>query len=227
MRYQYVVILKKESERATDAFSILLCLFSALSFGYMAAHQGVRFSTGQMGTGYAIGGTLSTYILAVLALVLLIGPLALAITRRRAQVGRRSSTPPDNGPLLLPADNPLRPVRYRFWLLIAAIGWIGLTPTPWVGAIFFLLSFLEYQTKRPLEIGFDHDRIVMNTLFKRQFDWSVLNNVILKDGLLTLDFKNNKLIQKMVADDDDEDDADEEEFNTYCRSRLTAVSTNS
>jgi hypothetical protein len=120
-----------------------------------------------------------------------------------------------------------RPIRYRFWLLIAAIGWIGLTPPPWVGAIFFLLSFLEYQTKRPLEIGFDHDRIVMNTLFKRQFDWSVLNNVILKDGLLTLDFKNNKLIQKMVADDDDEDDADEEEFNTYCRSRLTAVSTNS
>ena len=200
MKYKYVVILKKESERATDAFSILLCLFSALSFGYLATRPAHASPPNP------------AYILAALSILLLAGLLINLIRHRTLTTGKSTAH---------------RPIRYRFWLLIAAIGWIGLTPTPWVGAIFFLLSFLEYQTKRPLEIGFDHDRIVMNTLFKRQFDWSVFNNVILKDGLLTLDFKNNKLIQKMVADDDEEDDADEEEFNTYCRSRLTAVSTNS
>jgi len=43
--------------------------------------------------------------------------------------------------------------------------------------------------------------------------------VILKDGLLTLDFKNNKVYQKEALDDD-EPDADEDEFNEYCKSRL-------
>jgi len=43
--------------------------------------------------------------------------------------------------------------------------------------------------------------------------------VILKDGILTLDFKDNKLIQKEVLDDD-EPEAEEDEFNEYCQSKL-------
>jgi len=111
-------------------------------------------------------------------------------------------------------------VRYRPLLVLATIGWSVFTPLPWLGAFFLILIFLEYQTKRPLEIGFDDDRVVINTLFKQRFDWSAFNNVVLKDGLLTLDFKSNRLIQKEIAEDDEDDDADEEEFNLYCRSRL-------
>jgi hypothetical protein len=181
MRYQYVVILRKNSERTTDLLSILLCLVSALEFLYLSFH-----------TGHL------EYIPLIMAVVLLIGLAINLVMARRSGVR----------------------VRYRHWLLLAAVGWIGATPIPWVGALFFLLAFLEYQTKRPLEIGFHDDRVVINTLIKQRFDWSVFNNVILKDGLLTLDFKNNRLIQKEVADDDDEDDADEEEFNTFCRGRL-------
>ena len=93
---------------------------------------------------------------------------------------------------------------------------------PWIGIVFLLLAFLEHQTKRPLEIGFDRDRVVINTLIRQQHDWSVFNNVLLRDGLLTLDFKNNRLLQKEIADDDaEDDDVDEEEFNAYCRDRLT------
>ena len=115
-------------------------------------------------------------------------------------------------------------VRYRYWLLIAGIAWIGLTSAPWIGGFFFLLAFLEYQTKRPLEIGFDLDHVVINTLIRQRHDWTVFNNVILKDGLLTLDFKSNRLLQKEVADDEDEDDVEEEEFNAYCRDRLAMAS---
>lgn len=185
MRYQYVVILKKKSERASDALSILLCLFSPVSFILFAFRQ-----------AKPLLGILAI----VVALIMLIGiPLNLLIARKRG-----------------------RSVRFRNWLILAAIIWIGTTPTPWVGAFFFLLAFLEYQTKRPLEIGFDNDRIVMNTLIKRRFDWSMFNNVILKDGLLTLDFKDNRLVQRETSDDEDEDDADEEEFNAYCRERLNS-----
>ena len=79
---------------------------------------------------------------------------------------------------------------------------------------------MEYQAKYPLEIGFSDEEILRNTLFKKKYRWSDLNNVILKDGLLTMDFKNNKLFQKEALDEE-EMDADEAEFNTYCQKRLS------
>jgi hypothetical protein len=112
-----------------------------------------------------------------------------------------------------------RQVRYRYLLLFAGLGWIGMPFLPWLGALFFLQAFLEYQVKKPLEIGFSSDRVVINSLIKRSYDWTAFNNVVLKDGLLTLDFKNNRLLQKEVMEDDEED-ADEDEFNDYCQSRL-------
>ena len=203
MRYQYVVILKKKSERASDAFSVLLCLFSALSF-LLNAFRTLRIIriTHLMHSSTHVDMPTGSWISVGLALLLIAGVVANLTRRKGGAV-----------------------VRYRYWLLVAAIGWIGTTPTPWVGAFFFLLAFLEYQTKRPLEIGFDHDRVVINTLIKRRFDWSMFNNVILKDGLLTLDFKDNRLLQREIADDDEEDDADEDEFNAYCRSRLDSTHT--
>jgi hypothetical protein len=113
-----------------------------------------------------------------------------------------------------------RQVRYKYLLLIAGLGWLGMPFLPWLGALFFLQSFLEYQVKRPLEIGFSGNQVVINSLFKRSYEWTAFNNIVLKDGLLTLDFKNNRLLQKEVMDDEEEDDADEAEFNDYCQSRL-------
>ena len=202
MRYQYVVILKKTSERATDVLSILLCLFSAISFLLTALNSiATNDKPVPNGSGRITHLPSSFLIGAALAFILLAGLAYNLITTRRSH---------KNSP----------GVRYRYWLLLAALGWIATTPTPWVGAFFLLLAFLEYQTKRPLEIGFNPDKIVMNTLIKRRIDWSMLNNVVLKDGLLTLDFKSNRLMQKEVVDDEDEDDADEEEFNAWCRAQL-------
>jgi hypothetical protein len=246
MRYQYVVILKKHGERATNLLSILLCLFSALSFSFFAiqsihnaslnsgtgtglnsgAATGPNSSTGtgpnsgtgtgrntntgtglnsSAGSNFLTGGPSDAWLALGVAAVLLIGLALSRLARGRIRAGKW---------------------RYRHLLFLAAAGWLLLTHVPWVGAFFFILTFLEYQTKRPLEIGFDHDRVVINTLVKQRFDWTAFNNVILKDGLLTLDFKSNRLIQKEVADDDDDDDADEEEFNLYCRGRLAAVAAN-
>ncbi len=99
------------------------------------------------------------------------------------------------------------------------ICWIGMPYLQWLIIPFFVLAMMEAQAKYPLEIGFYSEGVVLNSLFNKKFPWSTLQSVILKDGLLTLDFINNKLIQKEVLDDDDPD-AREDEFNDYCRSKL-------
>ena len=99
------------------------------------------------------------------------------------------------------------------WYMTAARGWL-----PYLGVLFVLLGLLEKQAKLPLEIGFSDDEIVINALIRRRFHWKEFSNIMLRDGLLTMDFKSNRLFQKQIIDDDD--DADEEEFNAYCQYHL-------
>jgi hypothetical protein len=110
-------------------------------------------------------------------------------------------------------------MRFRNWLFAAGIFWLGMPYFQWMFIPFVFFALLEAQAKYPLEIGFFADGVVLNSLFKKKWPWASLESVILKDGLLTLDFRNNKLIQKEVLDDD-EPDALEDEFNDYCRSKL-------
>jgi len=56
------------------------------------------------------------------------------------------------------------------------------------------------ETKK-YKLTFTQENITYNTLpAKRLIAWGAMNNVILKDGLLTLDFKNDHIIQEEVLD---------------------------
>jgi len=110
-------------------------------------------------------------------------------------------------------------LRFRNWLFVAGLFWLGMPYFQWMFIPFVIFALLEAQAKYPLEIGFHAGGVVINSLFKKKIPWAALESVILKDGLLTLDCKDNTLIQKEVLDDD-EPDADEDEFNEYCRSKL-------
>lgn len=110
-------------------------------------------------------------------------------------------------------------VYYSRALLIAALVWMKMPYFQWLAFVFIILALLEYQAKYSIEIGFADNEIVFNSLFKRRYSWQQFSNIVLKDGLLTLDFANNKILQREVEDDED-DDADEDEFNEYCRKQL-------
>ena len=112
-----------------------------------------------------------------------------------------------------------RKVYYSRALLIAALVWMKMPYFQWLVFVFIILALLEYQAKYAIEIGFSDNEIVFNSLFKRRYHWKQFSNIVLKDGLLTLDFTNNRILQREV-DDDDEDDASEEEFNQYCSNQL-------
>ncbi|MDB5230260.1 MAG: hypothetical protein JWN76_1065 [Chitinophagaceae bacterium] len=108
-------------------------------------------------------------------------------------------------------------VFYRLALIIASIGWFHSTHgNVWIGGLLLVVAFLEKQVKFPQEIGFTQEGITFNTFPKKNYEWTEISNVILKDELLTIDFSNNKLLQK-------ETEAGiapriEIEFNSYCKS---------
>jgi hypothetical protein len=114
-------------------------------------------------------------------------------------------------------------LHFRNWLLATGLFWLGMPDFQWMFIPFVFMALLEAQAKYPLEIGFHEGGIVINTLFKKKIPWSGLQSVILKDGLLSLDFRDNTLMQKEVVDDD-EPDADEDEFNEYCSSKIVNLS---
>lgn len=109
-------------------------------------------------------------------------------------------------------------IYYSKALLIAGLVWMKMPYGQWLIFVFIILAFLEYQARMPLEIGFSPDEIVFNTLFRKRFQWSDLNNVVLKDGLLTIDFKSDKIFQRVI--DDGESEASEDEFNEWARQKL-------
>lgn len=104
--------------------------------------------------------------------------------------------------------------------LITGLLWMGMPYMQWLFIPFILLALLEHQVKFPLEIGFSETQVVFNTIFKKRYNWNQLTNVMLRDGLLTMDFANNRLLQREVVDDEDDDDTTEEEFNNFCRQQL-------
>jgi hypothetical protein len=112
-----------------------------------------------------------------------------------------------------------RKVYYSRALLLAGLVWMKMPYFQWLLFVFVILALLEYQAKYTIEIGFSDNEIVFNSMFKRRYNWSQFTNVVLKDGLLTLDFANNRLLQREVEDDED-DNADEDEFNEYCSRQL-------
>jgi hypothetical protein len=109
-------------------------------------------------------------------------------------------------------------VYYNGAMFVAAIGWVTMPYLSWLFIPFALMGLFERQAKKPLEVGFTDAEIAINTLVRKRYKWSGFNNIVLKDNLLTLDFNNNRLLQRETIDE--EGDAEEDEFNAYCREQL-------
>ena len=88
----------------------------------------------------------------------------------------------------------------------------------WIAIITFLLGTLYLIAKRPLLVSIIKENISYPSFPKKKLRWSELNNIILKDGLLTIDLKNNSFIQQSV--DENKTSVNEQEFNDFCREQL-------
>ena len=72
---------------------------------------------------------------------------------------------------------------------------------------------------KKVRIEIDRNRITIHYVFyKKTHEWAALNNVILKDRILTIDFKNDHLLQSEIANESF--DIDEKLFNRFCMEQL-------
>ncbi len=114
-------------------------------------------------------------------------------------------------------------VSFKWSLFAAAFLWL-LYPLhiPAIGIFYIIAALLERQIKFPQEIGFSKDAITFNTFPFKNYEWQQFKNVMLKDNMLTLDFLNNKLLQKET--ESDVDISTEKEFNEFCKQQMVHVS---
>jgi hypothetical protein len=89
----------------------------------------------------------------------------------------------------------------------------------WMAIIPFIFVILFTVTIRKLSVIIATDKIVYPSFPKKNISWVELSNIILKDGLLTINFKNDKFIQQFI--DDTKTLVNEQEFNDFCSQQLT------
>lgn len=101
---------------------------------------------------------------------------------------------------------------------LIAVGWV-FSPYPWLALVFAALTFLYEYASGDLPVKFEAEGIQYGNIFSRTIPWEEMSNVVLKDGLLTLDFKSNKLFQQYLSP---QAPVEESAFNRFCQERLTA-----
>ena len=87
-----------------------------------------------------------------------------------------------------------------------------------VGVLNFLFMILHIAALQKPIVSVRENQVIYPSFPRKKIDWQELSNLIIKDGLLTIDFKNNKIIQQQIADISST--IDEKEFNDFCRQQL-------
>jgi hypothetical protein len=90
----------------------------------------------------------------------------------------------------------------------------------YLGILFIAIAYLAELTASNKQVLFSKQDIQFKAPFTRTIQWIEMQNVILKDGLLTVDFKNNKLLQTSIMNELNE--AEIKQFNDFCNERLKA-----
>jgi hypothetical protein len=108
-------------------------------------------------------------------------------------------------------------MRYHPFFLFLMVGWISMGKY-WLAAVPFVFDILAAISVRRLIAVVSADKVVYPACPAKSSTWNELNNIILKDGLLTIDYKNNKIVQQPI--DENVTTVNETEFNEFCKGQL-------
>jgi hypothetical protein len=103
----------------------------------------------------------------------------------------------------------------------AITGWL-FTFHWWIALVVTIVAVLQFLVKNKYEVRFYPHEIYIQSFHKKIFHWLELQNVVLKDGMLTIDFKNNRIFQSEILAEES-NVRNETEFNEFCRLQLTII----
>ena len=86
-----------------------------------------------------------------------------------------------------------------------------------IAIIDILLTVLYLYAKKDFTITITEQGINFSGLPQKKHSWMALKNLVLKDGLLTIDYKNNTILQQVVPDSNG---IQEKDFNEFCKTQL-------
>jgi len=112
-------------------------------------------------------------------------------------------------------------IHIIFSFFLASIFWM-LVEFYLIGFLLLVFSIMGYITMRKLEIDFNADFISYPSLPRKKMGWNEISNLILKDNILTIDLKNNKLIQHPINENENKG-LDEKAFNTFVQQQLNNI----
>ncbi len=101
-------------------------------------------------------------------------------------------------------------------LFVLAGCWFGLQNYYMVAAL-VIVGILYHLALQKLQIVFTSEKVMKLNFPEKEYLWNTFNNVILKDNILTLDLKNNHLIQAEV---EEPKNIDEKKFNQFAKAQL-------
>lgn len=103
------------------------------------------------------------------------------------------------------------------YFLFMTLAWIS-RGDYWLAALTLLFDLLSAVALRKLVVVFSAGEVIYPSFPRRIIQWNELSNAILRDGLLTIDFRNNRLIQQYLVKGSKA--PDEKEFNEFCIRQL-------
>lgn len=93
------------------------------------------------------------------------------------------------------------------------------------GILSLFFSILGYTAVKKIKIDFTEKQIVYPSFPKKTFLWQEVENVLLKEGVLTIDLKNNTLIQFTIKENEQEN-LNESDFNIFVQQQINSNTIN-
>lgn len=117
---------------------------------------------------------------------------------------------------------PNRKAKY-YWidagLLLCALVFFFLAR--WLsGILMLLMAIMGFLIRKKPYLFFSDGGIRVRMVWVRNYSWTELNSCMLKDGMLTLDFKNNRLFQEVISSNS-HSGINEADFNAFCIRKIS------
>lgn len=91
-----------------------------------------------------------------------------------------------------------------------------------MSSLLFIFALTGLSALRKLKVELDNNMISYPSFPQKKIEWNEVSNLILKDNILTIDLKNNKLIQHTIKENENKD-LDETAFNIFVQKQINNI----